>query len=82
MALIYFRAFFNIKLKGRKMDKNKILEQIQINKLGNLDYEFLISQLCVLNNKTFEEIKKYVDQLIFEKLIFWCLCKQGKYSFV
>ena len=54
MALIYFRAFFNIKIKGWKMDKEKILQQIQVNKLENLEYSFLISQLCVLNNKSFE----------------------------
>lgn len=51
------------------MDKDKILNQININKLNNLDYNFLISQLCVLNNKTFEEVQKIVDQLLFEKKI-------------
>ena len=51
------------------MDREKLLQQIQINKLENLDYQFLISQLCVLNNKSFEVVQKIVDQLIFEKLI-------------
>ena len=51
------------------MDRDKILEQIKVNKLENLNYEFLISQLCVLNNKTYEDVQKIVDQLLFEKLI-------------
>ena len=51
------------------MDREKILHQIQVNKLDNLDYQFLISQLCVLNNKSFEEVQKIVDQLIFEKQV-------------
>ena len=51
------------------MEKEKLLEQIQINKLENLEYNFLISQLCVLNNKAFEVMQKEVDQLIMEKKI-------------
>jgi len=51
------------------MDKNKILEQVKINQLENVEYDFLIAQLCVLNNKTYEEIKKDVDQLLFERKI-------------
>ena len=51
------------------MDKEKILEQILINKLESFEYDFLISQLCVLNNKTFEDMQKIVNQLIFEKKI-------------
>lgn len=46
------------------MDKNKILNQIEINKLANLPYEFIIAQLCVLNNKPFEEVKSLLDQTI------------------
>ena len=48
------------------MDKNKILNQIQVNKLGDLDYEFIIAQLCVLNNRTFEEMKNALDELIVD----------------
>ena len=51
------------------MDREKILQQIKLNKLENLEYSFLISQLCVLNNKSFEEVQKIVDQLLFEKEI-------------
>lgn len=46
------------------MDDNKILEQISINKLDRLEYPYLIAQLCVLNNKPYEEIKVVVDELI------------------
>lgn len=46
------------------MDKQKVLNQIEVNKLANLPYEFIIAQLCVLNNKPFEEVKSLLDQLI------------------
>lgn len=46
------------------MDTNKILEQISINKLDRLEYPYLIAQLCVLNNKPYEEIKVVVDELV------------------
>ncbi len=46
------------------MDKNKVLNQIEVNRLANLPYEFIIAQLCVLNNKPFEEVKSLLDQLI------------------
>ena len=45
-------------------NKNKYLNQIEQNKLGELDYEFIIAQLCVLNNKPFEEMKNALDELI------------------
>lgn len=48
------------------MDKNKILKQIEVNKLIDLDYEFIIAQLCVLNNRTFDEMKNALDQLIMD----------------
>ena len=48
------------------MDKNKILNQIEVNKLIDLDYEFIIAQLCVLNNRTFDEMKNALDQLIMD----------------
>ncbi len=54
-------------MQNKVMDK--ILEQINRNKLHNLSYAFLIAQLCVLNNKSFEEIQKIVDKLITKKLI-------------
>lgn len=46
------------------MDKNKILNQIEVNKLENFDYDFIIAQLCVLNNKPFDEMKSALDELI------------------
>ncbi len=45
-------------------NQTKYLSQIKTNKLENLDYEFIIAQLCVLNNKPFEEMKKALDDLI------------------
>ena len=49
--------------------EEKILNQISINKLSQLNYEFAIAQLCVLNNKPYDEIKKVVDKLIDNKLV-------------
>ena len=46
------------------MEKNKILNQIEVNRLTELDYEFIIAQLCVLNNKPFEDMKQVLDELI------------------
>lgn len=46
------------------MNPDKILEQININKLDRLEYPYLIAQLCVLNNKPYEEIKVIVDDLL------------------
>lgn len=48
------------------MEKNKILNQIEVNRLAELDYEFIIAQLCVLNNKPFEDMKQILDELIVE----------------
>ena len=48
------------------MEKNKILNQIEVNRLAELDYEFIIAQLCVLNNKPFEDMKQALDELIVE----------------
>ena len=45
-------------------NQTKHLSQIKTNKLENLDYEFIIAQLCVLNNKPFEDMKKALDDLI------------------
>lgn len=45
-------------------NQTKYLSQIKTNKLENLDYEFIIAQLCVLNNKPFEDMKKALDDLI------------------
>ena len=44
--------------------KEIILEQIKINKLQNLNYDLVINQLEVLNNKPYDVIKKVVDNLI------------------
>ena len=51
------------------MDREKLLEQIEVNQLSGMDYQFLISQLCVLNNKSFEDVQKVVNQLLFERKI-------------
>ena len=52
------------------MEEEKILQQIKINKLEQFDEDFIIAQLCVLNNKPFNEMKKVVDKLILQKRIF------------
>mgnify|MGYP003316592854 CR=1 FL=1 len=39
-----------------------IIEQIKSNKLETLDYEMLLSQLTVLNNKPYGTIKELVDK--------------------
>lgn len=49
--------------------QENILEQIKINKLDNLGYDLLISQLTVLNNKPYDVIKGAVDKLIAKNLI-------------
>lgn len=41
-----------------------ILEQIKLNKLSNLNYDLIINQLEVLNNKPYDVIKNAVDALI------------------
>lgn len=46
------------------MENQKYLSQIKINKLDQEEYEFIIAQLCVLNNKPFEEMKNALDSLI------------------
>jgi len=46
-----------------------IIQQIKDNKLKNLDYELIISQLTVLNNKPYEVIKETLDKLIKEEKI-------------
>ena len=49
--------------------EEKIINQVKINNLKSCDYEFGIAQLCVLNNKPYDEIKKVVDKLILNKSI-------------
>lgn len=51
---------------GDKMTEiqQKILEQIKVNNLNNIDYDFLVQQICVLNNKPYAEIKVVIDDLI------------------
>ena len=47
------------------MDFDKIiLQQIKANKLQNLNYDLLLSQLTVVTNKPYAEIKVVVDKLI------------------
>ena len=49
--------------------QSRILEQIKDNKLGNLNYNLVINQLEVLNNKSYDVIKKVVDELINKGLV-------------
>lgn len=44
--------------------KEIILEQIKTNKLGSLNYDLIINQLEVLNNKSYDIIKSNLDALI------------------
>ena len=44
--------------------KELIIEQIKNNKLSNLNYDLVISQLEVLNNKSYDIIKSNLDSLI------------------
>lgn len=47
------------------MDFDKIiLQQIKSNKLGNLEYDLLISQLTVLTNKPYALVKERIDKMI------------------
>lgn len=41
-----------------------IIKQIKTNKLEHLEYEFIITQLSVLNNKPYELIKMTLDRLV------------------
>lgn len=41
-----------------------ILHQIINNKLNGTNYDFVIGQLCVLNNKPYLEVKTLIDELI------------------
>lgn len=51
-----------------EIDKT-LLKQIKTNKLGNLEYNLLISQLTVLTNKPHSEIKERVDKMIAKGLL-------------
>ena len=42
----------------------KIENQISTNKLAGLEYDFVIAQLCVLNNKPYQDMKNELDNLI------------------
>ena len=42
----------------------KIIHQIEINKLDGMEYGFVIGQLCVLNNKPYEEMTNVVEKLV------------------
>ncbi len=44
--------------------EQKILYQIQNNHLDQYDLDFVIAQVCVLNNRPFDEMKKVVENLI------------------
>lgn len=42
---------------------DKIIEQIKRNKLMDFEKDFVIAQLCVINNKPYEEMKEIVNNL-------------------
>ena len=42
---------------------DKIIEQIRRNKLMDFEKDFVIAQLCVINNKPYEEMKEIVNNL-------------------
>ena len=44
--------------------EEKILLQVRTNNLENFDVDFIIAQLCVLNNRPFDEMKQKVDKMI------------------
>ena len=46
-----------------------IIKQIKDNRLSELDYELVISQLTVLNNTPYEETKRQLDALIASKRV-------------
>ena len=46
-----------------------IVSQIRNNRLANLGYEMIISQLSVLNNKPYELIKMTLDRLVGDKKV-------------
>lgn len=46
---------------------DKVLSQIKENNLIGLEKDFLISQLCVLNNKSYAEIRNVVEDLELSK---------------
>ena len=46
------------------MDSNQILNQVKINRLDGEEYGFIISQLCVLNNKPYDEVRDVLDDLV------------------
>ena len=56
-----------------------ILQQIKDNKLKNLEYELIISQLTVLNNKPYEVIKIALDKLVAQNRVkLKCIKKEKK----
>ena len=55
-----------------------IINQIKTNRLSNLDYELIISQLSVLNNKSYELIKLTLDRLVNDKKVKLKCLKEDK----
>lgn len=43
---------------------DKIIHQIEMNRLDGVEYGFLVGQLCVLNNKPYDEMTTVVDKFI------------------
>lgn len=44
--------------------QEKILNQIKSNRLSDASYDFLVKQLCVLNNKSWDDMRDIVDGMI------------------
>ncbi len=49
--------------------QENIIEQIKSNKLVNLPYDLMLSQLCVLNNKPCADVKNALDALIDKRQV-------------
>ncbi len=52
-----------------KFNQDVTINQIINNKLNGLEYDFVIAQLCVLNNKPYQEVKDGIDLLISGKFL-------------
>ncbi len=50
--------------------REKMIHQIEVNRLEGLEYGFVVGQLCVLNNKPYEEMSIALDKLINAGVVF------------
>ena len=58
--------------------KELIIEQIKVNKLEKLNYDLVINQLEVLNNKSYDVIKSNLDSLISSGIVSLCDSQSGQ----